>query len=225
MRMNPKPQLARDTLAEQVYSALKARILSGELKQGERIAEMAISEEFGVSATPVREALRLLNGDSLIRFEGRRGARVIRPTVEEVVHSYEVRRVLETTALREAIADFSEEEQKQFVELAEKTLDFVGDPMGFLDGDREFHEFFIKRTGNKWILKFYTEISNFLLIVRLSKMTDWKIENAAKEHIEIARAASRRDADAAIEILVQQIETSKEWAVNACREYNSSNPT
>lgn len=222
MRVITKPRVARDTLSEQVYAALRSRILSGDLKQGERLGELAVSEEFGVSATPVREALRLLNGDGLIHFEGRRGARVIEVHAEEVRHSYDVRKTLEIMALREAATLFSAAEKAQFIALAEKTNSPADDPLGFIEADRAFHEFFIRKTGNKWILKFYREITNFLLVVRLSKMTDWKIDSAVKEHLEIANAVADDDVERAVLVLSKQLDTSRSWSMNACLEYHSS---
>jgi DNA-binding GntR family transcriptional regulator len=212
-------QVSRATLSRQGYEALKSRILSGDLKQGQKIAEVAVSEEFGVSATPVREALRLLNGDGLIHFEGRRGARVIEIHSDEVKHSYDVRKALEIIALREAAAKFTSAEKEHFIFLAKNTETSADDPFGFIDADRSFHEFFIRKTENQWILKFYREIGNFLLILRLSKMTDWKIGASVKEHIEIAQAVADGDVDKAVEVLTRQIDTSQQWSLKACGEH------
>jgi DNA-binding GntR family transcriptional regulator len=206
--------IQHNTLSEVVYAAIKERILTGQFKQGEKILELAVSQEFGVSSTPVREALRLLHGDGLVRFEGRRGARVIEPSVDEVRHAYQAREVIECAALREASENFSKSDIDEFLRLATATTRGDMDSLEFLKADRAFHQFFIRKSQSTWYLKFHTEIAQVLVVVRIPRIARWKIESAGREHVEIAQAVKDNDVDKAVSILRKQIRTSCRWATS-----------
>lgn len=212
MQVSAKTTLIpRDTLSERVYAAIKDRILTGELRQGERIPEVAVSQELGVSSTPVREALRLLAADGLIRYEGRRGVKVIEPTEAEVRHSNEAREAIECAALEAAAKQFSASDTREFLRLAKKTTVYSGDPLQFLRDDQEFHAFFIRKSGNDWFLKFHTELWQFLLVARIPWISEWKIDAAGIQHVEIAKSLAEGNVDHAISILRSQIRTSCRW--------------
>ena len=82
-------------LTQLILNALRERILSGQLAPGERLVEGKLSEEFGVSRMPVREALRALAAEGLVSIEPRRGATVIRFTDDQIQDMVEVRATLE----------------------------------------------------------------------------------------------------------------------------------
>ncbi|MGQ9857888.1 MAG: GntR family transcriptional regulator [Thermodesulfobacteriota bacterium] len=113
----------RRSIRESVYSRLKARILSGELAPGERLAEEHLAEELGVSRTPVREALQKLATEGFIRPLPTRGFRVAGDSREEMVDIFELRAVLEAYALRlasERISTEHLEALEEFIDQAEK---------------------------------------------------------------------------------------------------------
>jgi DNA-binding GntR family transcriptional regulator len=85
-------------LVDRLAAAIQARVLSGELPSGSRLRQETLATEFGVSRTPVREALRKLQADGLVRLEPNRGAVVHGPTAREVREAYEVRAELEGLA-------------------------------------------------------------------------------------------------------------------------------
>lgn len=206
--------IGRDTLSQKVYAVLRERILTGQLKQGQRIGELAVSKELGVSATPVREALRLLKGDSLIEYEGRRGARVICPSIPEIRQCYDVRLVLETLALKEADANFTDADRDQFVALAEKTC-VAASPQVMFMRDRDFHAFFIEKAANTWVSTFYRAIVDFLLVVRLPSSRKQRFADAGAEHLVIANAIRDRDLETALATLEKQIKRSRDWSIEA----------
>lgn len=206
--------IGRDTLSQKVYAVLRERILTGQLKQGQRIGELAVSKELGVSATPVREALRLLKGDSLIEYEGRRGARVICPSIAEIVQCYDVRLVLETLALKEADANFTDADRDHFVALAEKTC-VAAPPQVLFMRDRDFHAFFIEKAANTWVSTFYRAIVDFLLVVRLPSSRKQRFADAGAEHLVIANAIRDRDLETALATLEMQIKRSRDWSIES----------
>lgn len=82
------------SLPEQIAARLSERIMSGTYAPGQRIMEQAVAAEFEVSRGPVREALRLLEKDSLVVILPRRGAQVTNPTIEEVNEIFDIRAML-----------------------------------------------------------------------------------------------------------------------------------
>ncbi len=88
------------SVADQVYEVLRERIASGEIERGSRMHQEDLAKEFGVSRTPVREALRRLAAEGLVDLFANRGARVATATDEQLRSSYETRLVVEPGAAR-----------------------------------------------------------------------------------------------------------------------------
>lgn len=107
--MSPSPQLsglptvgARQSLVDVAYEAVREAITSGSLLPGTRLREAALAQHFGISTTPVREALRRLDREGLVRLSPNRGAIVAEFDVREILDLFEIREVLECRAVRRA---------------------------------------------------------------------------------------------------------------------------
>lgn len=96
----------RRALVDKLAATLQARVLSGEIPTGARLRQEALAEEFGVSRTPVREALRKLQAGGIVDVQPHRGALVRTPSAREVRDAYEVRAELEGLAAQLASARF-----------------------------------------------------------------------------------------------------------------------
>ena len=203
----PKFEIARNTLSNQVYTWMREKIISGQLKQGEHLSEQGVSETLGVSATPVREALRLLNGDGLVELVGRRGARVINPTTEDIRACFQVRRALECLALRETcegLDDAGREELKRIHQLLEQAE--LVDHRSFMDADRAFHGFFLERAGNTWLDQFLSTLTDFLYVVRQPLLQSSTLDTPRKEHAAITAAVLGGKIDEAESLLARHID-------------------
>src|SRR6187551_1073568 len=88
------------SVADQVYGVLRERIASGEIERGSRLHQEDLAKEFGVSRTPIREALRRLAAEGLVDLFANRGARVATANAEQLRSSYETRLVVEPGAAR-----------------------------------------------------------------------------------------------------------------------------
>lgn len=109
--------LKRATAGEQVAAQLRASIYRGDLPPGARLLQVEIGRRFGVSSTPVREALALLQAEGLVKIDPHRGAIVFRPSLEELREIYKILGNLETMAVGEAIPHLSETHFKQLQSL------------------------------------------------------------------------------------------------------------
>jgi DNA-binding GntR family transcriptional regulator len=94
------------TIAGQVAERLKAEILAGERAPGTRLRQVEIARSYGVSTTPVREALATLQREGLVRHHAQRGAVVFLPSVDDLRHHYEIRAALESLAAAKAADHF-----------------------------------------------------------------------------------------------------------------------
>jgi DNA-binding GntR family transcriptional regulator len=97
-------------LVDRLAATIQARVLSGEFASGSRLRQESLATEFGVSRTPVREALRKLQAAGIVQLEPHRGARVRGPSAREVREAYEVRAELEGLAAALAAVRMRDEE-------------------------------------------------------------------------------------------------------------------
>ena len=151
--------LNRTMLRDQIKEVLLARILEGDYAPGQRIVELQVAHEFGVSQAPVREALRELEALRLIVSEPHRGARVREVTARELAEIYPVRAALEEEAARAAAVrmggkvDALEREYKAMRKAAERD-----DAHGLVRHDVAFHRVIVEASGNQTLLELWTSL-------------------------------------------------------------------
>ena len=101
--------LRRRTTADTVAQMIRNEIQTGQLPPGTRLRQNDVAQRFGISTTPVREALAWLQAEGLVRIDPHRGALVFHPTVDDVRESYEIRGALEALAVEKAIPRLTDE--------------------------------------------------------------------------------------------------------------------
>src|SRR5215467_1340620 len=106
------PGGARQSLVDIAYEALREAITSGALLPATRLREAALARHFGISTTPVREALRRLDREGLVRLSPNRGAIVAEFDLRQILDLFEIREVLECRAVRRAAAQRSRDVKK-----------------------------------------------------------------------------------------------------------------
>src|SRR5690348_4351298 len=95
---NINSPLTKLTVAEQVATALREEITTGQLAAGTRLRQNEIAQRFGVSSTPVREAFGLLQSEGLVQIDPHRGVTVFLPSIQDLIEHYEIRIALEVLA-------------------------------------------------------------------------------------------------------------------------------
>lgn len=147
-------------LRVQVYTALRDAILSGKLRPGERIVEDRICTELGVSRSPLREALRKLEGEGLISILPRRGAVVTELTPRDHIDLFAVREALEGLAANLAasyITDAELSELEDVCQAMEKCIK-ARDMAAVVALNTQFHELVAKASRNRWLREFILSI-------------------------------------------------------------------
>lgn len=123
----------------QIAGALRLEILNGTLSPGDRIRQEVIAERFGTSRLPVREALRILEADGLVRTQANKGARVPRLTLGECDELYRAREVLEPILLRDSVPSLSTATISEMRDLQQQLEVDDRDVERYLALDRQFH--------------------------------------------------------------------------------------
>jgi len=190
------------SLPEQLFFRIKQKILSGEIKGGSKIAEEKLASDFGVSRTPVREALRRLEEYGLIAIRPRRFAEVLMMTPEEVAHLTAVRIALERLAVDLFMKKAVPEDIAALREAAEacRKCESEMDVGGFYEKDSRFHLEIAGRSGNPFLYGALEKLDAKVQLSRLVKPMDRaNISAATAEHGEILYVIESRDAALAAE--------------------------
>ena len=179
-----------------VAAYLRAAILGGELRPGDRIRQEDIAEKFGASRLPVREALRMLEAEGLTEHEPNKGARVPRLTRHEVEVIYRMRERLEPLALAESLPQLSTADHEQLEEVQQR-IEANDDLEKFLDLDREFHMLTYSGCGidplNSMVTRLWNSTQHYRRsYVELGGHSRMWVVNS--EHRLILDAVVRRDA-------------------------------
>lgn len=157
--LTPLQPIERRNLGSDVYRILRDRILSQELKAGEKLSDLRLSSELGVSRTPIREALHQLAQDGVVVAEPNRGFFVATFTHDDLEEIFELRRVLELYAIQKlGEQDHTAELDRALYELehverlianATTRQDKLDAGDAFLKTDRGFHSWLVSTVGNK----------------------------------------------------------------------------
>ncbi len=137
-------------LRDVVFNTLREAILKGELKPGERLMELQLASKLGVSRTPIREAIRMLEQEGLAITMPRKGAEVAKMTLKDMEDVLEIREALDELAAQVACQRITEE---QLVRLKERKQNFEhslksGDVKLIAEADVKFHDVIYEATGN-----------------------------------------------------------------------------
>lgn len=194
------------SLSDQVKEQLAERIVTGDLKPGDRLIELSIAKDLGTSQAPVREALRQLEALGLIEYRRNRGAVVRDITTEELAEIYAVRAELEGYAVSR-VAGMCPEVGEGLLSLCQEMELAVGDNdvAAFVTLNTAFHRTIIEGAGNGTLLKVWETLDIQLRTAMNTAQTPGSLDKALKDHRRIARAVKRGAAEAARAALVAHI--------------------
>ena len=218
------------SLKDRAYAFIREKIVTGVLPPGERISDLEISKEMGVSRTPVREALAHLETQGLVEQEPGFGPKVRRLSREELVESFELREILECGAAAIAAERITDAELRELSELLdeyEATVRNVGEAHN--DGplnwrlsilDIAFHLKIIEAVKNQSLLRAVGDIQ--LLTGILQRRADvptvphsQRLHHVCSDHREILRALEARDPALALSSLRKHLQWARDFHLQA----------
>lgn len=202
-----KDQLKKST-SDLIFDALRESILTGDLKPGTQLIEKNLAAEFGVSKTPVREALHHLSHIGLVDLETAKGATVHTLTYEEIKDIWEMRQYLEPMALELSIPHLTDDEIQQLRDCLEDARNALAqNNMKLLSQiNTDFHELLYSKASNHLLIRWLDSLSDRR---RLVSMNIWDIENNSdkewQEHRAILDAIEAGDIPTASQALKNHI--------------------
>ncbi len=206
--------LKRRSLKEEIFQILHQKIVAGKIAPGEWLRQEEISNQLGVSQTPVREALDLLVSAGLAERIPYRGVRVIQLTTEEIVDAYIMRLILESTAGRLAAHNITSEQIRDINEIIEQTRGLVTleDMSTQRQLNKKFHMAIVFASGNTLLTRLYEAASNLFpdwmlyeYMFRHPELLQSSLRREYQEHKAIADAITQHDADQAAQKIVDHI--------------------
>jgi DNA-binding GntR family transcriptional regulator len=211
-RLSPIRLEGYQPLRDMVFDVLMNAIMMGQLKPGERLLEVQLAEEMGVSRTPVREAIRRLELEGFVVMVPRKGAYVAGLSVNDVESVYEIRSALETLAVRLAAQRMEEDDFDQLNDL-EKQMEQTwqeGNNENWVLLDARFHELLYKFSRNDRLVQMMGNIMEQLSRYRIISLANADVRhNSLLEHQELIDALRRRDSEAAEKAAAKHIENTK----------------
>lgn len=215
MATTPGSSKSNDTItslsvADLAYDRIRSLVLSGEIEPGARLGQVELAERFGISRTPVREALRRLAGESLVDFHSQRGFRVAELGLDAVMRRLEVRAIVEPGIARLAAERRTEEDVKQLHASIEREQR-ARSGIAAHDASRDFHMALAHAARNEDLVRileslWLVEVGRRLLS-RRAAVSDWQSDDAI-EHREIAAAVEESRAEDAERLMAQHVRSA-----------------
>ena len=196
------------SIAEKLKLKLEQEILMFNLKPGERLDETRLAERYGTSRTPVREALRLLAAEGLVKIRAHRGAVVARLSITELVETFEMMAVYEGVCARLAAQRATPEELAQIVEaheLCRQRCD-AGDYDGYCLANAHFHETLYHASHNSVLIRQTISTRNRLGAYRRFQLRrNNRLKDSFREHEGVVTAIRTGRAEEADQIMREHI--------------------
>jgi DNA-binding GntR family transcriptional regulator len=204
------------SLANQAYTALKKDILTCELDPGSTIAQSQLVKRYDFGLTPVREALKRLEQEGYVQSIPRFGYLITSITLKDVEDLYDLRLILEQSAVRMAIQRATDEQLAQIQEKATFTYKFKNriTYLQFLEHNINFHVSIALASRNHKLAEMLANVLNEMTrIFNLGLDLRDSAEEMRNEHIVLAAALAKRDIQQAEQIVQDQIMLSRQRVV------------
>lgn len=193
-------------LYEDVADKLREQIFSKKLQPGSWLDEQSLADQFGISRTPMREAIKVLASEGLVTIKMRRGAYVTEVFRSDLEQIFTILSLLEGQAAKEAATKASEAQLNLLDHLHHRleTAAADRDIEQFFEINVKFHELIQEIAGNRWMNGVIADLRKVLKLHRRDSLTSTgRLQNSLLEHREILRALLKRD-EAAAESAMQK---------------------
>ena len=217
-RLEPIRLDSYQPLREVVCESLREAIRTGVLKPGERLMEIQLSEELGVSRTPVREAIRKLDQEGYVVMMPRRGAYVADMSIRDVNEIFEIRTALESLSNGLAAERITAEELEHLQRLLVQIGSYIkaGDMDKIVDTDIEFHDLLYRASRNARLEGIISNLREQLTRFRtLSMSYPGRLEATLEEHRAMVDAIAQGDTEAAMRAAERHMERSEQTLMDA----------
>lgn len=201
-------------LFEAADSLLRKLIFSHTLKPGDRIDEQALAREFGISRTPLREALKVLHNDGLVKLVPRRGCFVAKLNERDMDEIYEMIALLEGECAGRAAEQASEGEIARLRRITQRMMQMAADKnyKKYFEANLAAHEVILEIAGNRWqrnIIEYLRSMCRLWPRVSLGVIPE-RLDESLEEHRQILDAIERRDRARAEGVMRKHVANTRE---------------
>ncbi len=212
-------------LRDVVFRTLRQAILKGELKPGERLMEIRLANQLGVSRTPIREAIRMLELDGLVIMVPRKGAQVAQITEKDLNDVLEVRLGLEELAVKLACERITESDLNSLYQASrsfEKLIETETDDLQELaQADVAFHDVIYQATNNERLIQLLNNLREQMYRYRIEYLKDVKSRRSlVEEHDALYERMKKRDLAGAQKMIREHIERQQESIMQTVHHQN-----
>ncbi len=194
----PAAALAPRALYEEVAEQLRQRIFRRELEPGSWIDELKLAQQYGISRTPLREALKVLAAEGLVTMKVRRGAYVTEVSEHDLRDVYHLLSLLESDAAGVAASRITDAQVRELQELHQQMEAAAAQTEQFLALNERFHMRVLEIAGNRWRNQMVADLRKVMKLNRLNSLLKaGRVQESIREHRAVMRALARRDGAAA----------------------------
>ncbi|GBG58190.1 GntR family transcriptional regulator [Sporomusaceae bacterium FL31] len=212
-RLSPIKLDSYQPLREVVCETLRDSIRNGVLQPGERLMEIQLAEELGVSRTPVREAIRKLELEGYVIMLPRRGTYVANLSIKDINEVFEIRTALDVLATGLAAERITEEELEQLERLLVQIGEYIeqNDMEKIVEIDTQFHDILYRASRNDRLVGIINNLREQLTRFRSISMSyPGRLKKTLEEHSRMVEAIAQRDVELAQRLAVEHMENSEQ---------------
>jgi DNA-binding GntR family transcriptional regulator len=197
----------RQTAEFRVYGQLKDALLARKIAPGTQLVEQIISLKMDVSRTPIRHALKRLEGEGLVQIIPNRGAFVVHPTKEEIISFFELRKELEFLTVKYGLPKVKKSDMSKLYEFLENEQETYKqkDLLKYVELNKQFHLFLAEVSGNKFLIRYMDEMltqSNvYLFLFDVFYHVEPGENVRFREHEEMVKAIENKDQQTLLELI------------------------
>ena len=198
----PAPPLSPRALYQDVAERLRQQIYARELEPGSWIDEMKLAAAYGISRTPLREALKVLAAEGLVTMKVRRGAYVTEVSSDDVAQVYHVLALLESDAAGTVAARATPAQRAELAALHAQQETQARRRDAFFAANERFHLALLQMAGNRWALQTAVDLRKVMKLNRHhSLLRQGRLAESLAEHRALMKALDARDAAAAAQLM------------------------
>jgi len=208
-------------LSSEVFATLKDRIIHWDYSPAHRLTEEELCDEFGVSRSPIREALHMLVESGLVTKVSHRGYAVRQPDAKEIHDLYDVRQALELFIVEWlAIHGMPEAEWNELTRTWQSILENLPQVTAdFAQNDEAFHEKLAETTGNKAVIQYLHNVNERLHFIRMTDITTVaRLRSTCEQHLQILKRIRSGEVQKAREAMRENIEGGRQKVEEAFKE-------
>jgi DNA-binding GntR family transcriptional regulator len=208
-----RPSLSPRALYQDVAERLRQQIFARELEPGSWIDELKLCADYGISRTPLREALKVLAVEGLVTMKVRRGAYVTEMSKDDVAQVYHLLALLESDAAGRVAEAASDAQRTELTRQHEQLEKLSRQREAFFAANERLHMTLLEMSGNRWALQIVADLRKVMKLNRHhSLFKQGRLADSLAEHRALMAAIEARDGPAATRLMKQHFDSGLEAA-------------